>query len=475
MGFLSSLGRDLKGGTSAYKAFNDQRNAWVSKYLKSQGITPADTQGPTDSEGGGSSGMGFDADYNEEFKKAQVAWLDTLDPATRQKALSEFTQHSSDMDSIQKYGSMATKGLLTTIAGGAALQGAGLLGGASGGSTGAGGLSGLDAAAADMGAGLSGGAGGSVVPAAGATSGGGGLLSGLGGSVSSLLPTTAADWLKLATGAGGLINSLRSPETAKTPDYMALAREQARLDQEAADKALAGNRPDQVDAAGNTRKWTQDPVTGKWTQTDTLSAANQQLLNTGQGAQLDALRSVADRGDFNFEGDPLMDPVGNSKDIQDAWMNLLNPERQMARNSEIQRLKSQGLTEDSPAFQRAMLRLDQADTDAQNKALIAGTTEYGNQYNRSLNNRQQSFGEYQTDYRAPMDTYQGLMGIGNPQGNFGSFTTGQTPNSANVYGAGQDTYTANLASANATNAQRNNTTQGLFGLSGNIAKGGWGA
>jgi hypothetical protein len=155
-------------------------------------------------------------------------------------------------------------------------------------------------------------------------------------------------------------------------------------------------------------------------------------------------------------------------------MNLLQPDRDMARAGEVQRLKNQGLTEDSPAFQRAMLRLDQGDTDAQNKALIYGTQEYGNQFNRSLQGRQQAFGEYQTDYNAPMQQYQGLMGIAAPSGQFGSFTNTSNPGGAQVYNAGQDQYAANLANANAKNAGSNNLTQGLFGLAGSIAKGGWG-
>jgi len=293
----------------------------------------------------------------------------------------------------------------------------------------------------------------------------GGILSGLG---------SVKDWGSLLAGGAGLANSLRSPETAAPPDYTALAKLQAQLNQEAADKALAANRPDQVDAAGNTLTWTQDPVTGKWTQTQKLSSGNQALLDTSQQAQLDSLRGVANRGDFNFQGGSTMDPVGNSKEIQDAWMNLLKPQREMALNSEIQRLKNQGLTEDSPAFQRAMLRQNQADTDAQNKALIAGTSEYGNQFTRSLQGRQQAFGEYQTDYNAPMQQYQGLMGIAQPQGQFGSFTNAQNTGGAPVYNAGQDQYTANVTNANVKNAQNNNLTQGLFGLSGAIAKGGWG-
>jgi hypothetical protein len=285
---------------------------------------------------------------------------------------------------------------------------------------------------------------------------------------------SGSDWASLLAGGAGLANSLKDPVTAETPDYMGLARLQAQLDQEAADRALIANRPNQVDASGNTLTWTKDPVTGQWTQTQKLSSGNQSLLDTSQRATLDALRGVESQGDFNYQGPGVMDPTGNAGEIQNAWMQLLQPDRDIARGNEVQRLKNQGLTEDSPAFQRAMLRLDKADTDAQNKALIAGTSEYGNRFNRSLLGRQQGFNEYKTDYSMPMAKYQGLMGIPMPAGNFQSFVNAQNPGGANVYGAGQDQYTANLAGANAANAQNNNLTQGLFGLSGSIAKNGWG-
>ena len=440
---------------------------------------------------------------NKDYWAQYMGTLSPEQAAGFQQTMANSSRWQDKVGSVLKYAipaavggaALAGTGLLGTAAqgfvGGAplgSLGGAGAIGGATGSTGLGGGLFGLGStdilggagAAGSLGSlgGAAGGAGidwaGNLAGAAsgaigGATGGGGmdlgGLLSGVGGlqGAGSLL-----------TGAAGLANSLKSPATAQTPDYMALAQLQAKLNQEAADKALAANRPDQYDASGNSLTWSQDPVTGKWTQTQKLSAGNQALLDNSQSAQLDALRGVAGRGDFNFQGNPVMPAVGNSKDIQDAWMNLLKPEREMALNGEIQRLKNQGLTEDSPAFQRAMLRQNQADTDAQNKALIAGTSEYGNQFNRSLLGRQQAFGEYQTDYNAPMQQYQGLMGIAQPQGQFGSFTQAQNPGGAPVYNAGQDQYTANLANANAKNAQNNNLTQGLFGLSGAIAKGGWG-
>jgi hypothetical protein len=84
---------------------------------------------------------------------------------------------------------------------------------------------------------------------------------------------------------------------------------------------------------------------------------------------------------------------GNNKDIQDAWMSRIAPQREMARGSEIQRLKNQGITENSDAWTRALRRLDEGDTDAQNQALIHGTQEYGNEFQRGLSGNAQNFGQ----------------------------------------------------------------------------------
>jgi hypothetical protein len=99
------------------------------------------------------------------------------------------------------------------------------------------------------------------------------------------------------------------------------------------------------------------------------------------------LGNVPQAGGFN------MDPTGNSQAIQDATYKLLSPQRQEARNAEIQRLKNQGLTEDSPAFQRAIQRLDQGDTQAQLQSLLAGQSEYGNAFNRGMNQNQQNYSQ----------------------------------------------------------------------------------
>jgi hypothetical protein len=84
---------------------------------------------------------------------------------------------------------------------------------------------------------------------------------------------------------------------------------------------------------------------------------------------------------------------GAVKEVQDAMTALNAPGRQQAREGEIQRLKSQGITEDSPAWTRAMQRLETGDMEAQNRALLAATGEYGNIFQRGLAQNEQGFGQ----------------------------------------------------------------------------------
>lgn len=120
------------------------------------------------------------------------------------------------------------------------------------------------------------------------------------------------------------------------------------------------------------------------------------VLNQGNLSGFGQAGSVLDQsklGNTPQAGGFNMDPTGNSQAIQDATYKLLSPQRTEARNAEIQRLKNQGLTEDSPAFQRAIQRLDQGDTQAQLQALLAGQSEYGNAFNRGMGQNQQNYSQ----------------------------------------------------------------------------------
>jgi hypothetical protein len=214
------------------------------------------------------------------------------------------------------------------------------------------------------------------------------------------------------------------PAAPPPPDYQKQADLDLRNQQKMLEAQTVANRTNSVGPQG-TNTWSKDPVTGAWTNTVDAGDAGKNyqaqqagllgMTNAGSaalpGAISSALRGLNTSGlpDWQTIGAPTqqvdanglasqagqfnMDPTGNSKAIQDATYALLSPQRQMARDGEIQRLKNQGLTEDSPAFQRAMLTLGQGDTDAQLKSLLAGQQEYGNSFNRGLSSNNQNYNQ----------------------------------------------------------------------------------
>jgi len=159
------------------------------------------------------------------------------------------------------------------------------------------------------------------------------------------------------------------------------------------------------------------PITGF--DQDKLARVNPQLANMGIGdnGSYD-MSKLGEQGKYDPSGLPQMrgiDPsglpqmrgidmsgqqnldsgFGAVQQVQDAMMGRLAPMRQQARDAEIQRLKNQGIPEDSDAFQRAVKRLDESDTDAQQQALLGAAGEYGNIFNRGLNKNSQNFSQQQ--------------------------------------------------------------------------------
>lgn len=108
---------------------------------------------------------------------------------------------------------------------------------------------------------------------------------------------------------------------------------------------------------------------------------------------------------------------GSVDQVQQAMLSRLQPQRDLNREAEISRLKAQGITEDSNAWARAMDTLNRGDTDAQMQALLAGTAENNNIFNRSLAQNNQVFGQGMGLENLTLQQRQQLM---NEQGqNFG--------------------------------------------------------
>lgn len=332
----------------------------------------------------------------------------------------------------------------------------------------------------------------------------------------------------------------KKADAPATPDYESLARQQATLDRTAAYANTTANRPTQVTPWG-TSSWSNESTfddaayqreledwnamtddqreviprpsrndfyVTNWTQNLDLNPLQQRALDNEFQFNLDRQNTASDI--LGRVGDDLSNPMdfsnlpelqgfdfsklpeladsgfGAVQEVQDAMMARLNPERQRTRDTEINRLKAQGIPEDSRAFQEALARLDRGDTDAQQQALLAATDAYGDIFNRSLANRGQAFGEQGQAAQLSGQLRQQMLAERDWQrqmslNDFLKLTTGTAPggmqqmpgfmaatgySGPNLYGAARDQYTANLNSANANNAATSDLMGGLFGLGG---------
>jgi hypothetical protein len=259
-----------------------------------------------------------------------------------------------------------------------------------------------------------------------------------------------------------------SPSAPPPPDYEAQAK---------------AGKVNQVGPQG-TKTWSKG-ADGIWTETTDAGDAgkNYQAQQAGllrmSDAATGALPGAIDKSLTGLDTSSLpgwknfdMSPTGNSKDIQDATYALMQPQLQQGRDSEIQRLKNQGITEDSPAFQRAMLTLDQGDNDAKIKALIAGTTEYGNSFNRNtqastLSNalRGQMLGEQSNVNNYDLNQVKSLFNFGQGGGG-GLGPDGATNDGGAAAAAMNNTYKAQMDQYNASQANAGSAGAGLGGLLG---------
>lgn len=173
---------------------------------------------------------------------------------------------------------------------------------------------------------------------------------------------------------------------------------------------------------------------------------------------------------------------GNVSQVQQAMMSRLQPQQDISRQNEISRLKAQGITEDSNAWARSMDTLNRGDNDARMQALLAGTAENNNIFNRSLaqNNqvfgqglnreglaiqqRQQAMAEANNPYQQALWTQQ--MQPGNPA--FSQFTNAGAGTGTDYMGAGQNQYAGQLGNYNAQTAANNGLISGIGQLAGGV-------
>ena len=239
--------------------------------------------------------------------------------------------------------------------------------------------------------------------------------------------------------------------------------------------------------APNKEDFYRDMPTDNWTQTVTLSPERQAMLNQQTSMQQNLLNQAQGNLSQSFDMSSLPgihnldlsqltampdSGFGAVQQVQDAMMGRLQSGLDRGRAAEIQRLKSQGITEGSPAWQASMQSLGQKDNDANQQALLGAMGAYGDIFNRGIASRQQGLAEQSLLYNTsandrarayseamqnrlrPLSELSALNGgsqIAAPSFDAYTQATGYTP--ANIYGGAQDAYNAQLGQYNANRAQ----------------------
>lgn len=508
MGFLSSFGRDIKGGTGAYKDLVKERGAWVrGRVGDAPNIGSMDT-GYSDPDGAYYA-------WAQKEKQAMQDWLNTLSPEKRAMAEQEFAKHSSDLDSVNKVGKIAALGTIGAAAGGAALTGAGVLGGGAATS----GISAADAAGVlgglppspGLSTGLGSLGGSSSIAGSGTifSPGFGGTGAGLGvpglstaASPYSLLPSTVKtgmDTGSLLTGLGqygplisaglGVANSIwGGPKMPSTPNYQSLLTQQTAAQNALYDKQIQDSRVNTT-GPGGSQTWQKGPD-GQWTLATTLDPAQQGLYDAQMAMSQGLIKNAqtATQGPLDFSSAPglmsgALNAQGNPQYLQsmaDALYSkntrYLDPQMEQDQRALESRLGEQGFVPGTPAYNQAMTNFMDTKNRAYGSARDYATTQgfTSGLANAQFNNqaRAQSIGEILAQRNQPLNELNAFK-TGNqvqtPQGS-AQYSTPQQQ-SPDVIGANTQGYNAALGQYNAGTAQTNNTTNNLFGLAGLLMNG----
>jgi hypothetical protein len=271
-------------------------------------------------------------------------------------------------------------------------------------------------------------------------------------------------------GGGGFLGLGPAPSAPAAPDYRAAAQETAAGNLDAARAATAANRVNQVTPYGNLDYTIsgEDPYGNPtWTATTSLSDVGQQLLNNQNAASLGlggtinaALGRV--QSTMGQEFNPNLPSTGfdPGQSYQDAYMQRLAPQLEQNREATQARLANQGIAPGTQAYENAMRQQAQREND-----LLLGATTQGFGVGSQAN--QQAFNQEMTKYNMPLNTLSALRSgsqVQNPS--FVNSAQQATTSGADILGAAQMGYNAQMGDFNQKQAAQQNFNQGLMGLAG---------
>jgi len=273
-------------------------------------------------------------------------------------------------------------------------------------------------------------------------------------------------------GGGGFLGLGPAPSAPAAPDYAGAAQATAQGNLEAARAATAANRVNQITPYGNLDYTIsgQDPYGNPtWTAKTSLSDIGQQLLSNqnqtslGLGsainAQLGQVQDVMGQG-FN----PNLPSIGMNpgQSYQDAYMQRLAPQLAQGREATTAALANQGIAPGTQAYENAMRQQAIKEND-----LLLGATTQGFGVGQQAN--QQAYNQALTNYNLPLNTLSALRTgaqVQNPS--FVNSAQQATTGGADLLGAAQMGYNAQMGNFNAQQAAQQGLNSGLMGLGGTL-------
>jgi len=269
-------------------------------------------------------------------------------------------------------------------------------------------------------------------------------------------------------GGGGFLGLGPAASAPAAPDYRAAAQETAAGNLDAARAATAANRVNQVTPYGNLDYTVsgQDPYGNPtWTAKTSLSDVGQQLLNNQNNASLglgstinSALGQVQSTMGQQFNPNLPQVGINAGQNYQDAYMQRLKPQIEQGREALSTQLANQGIPVGSEAYKRAMMTQSQREND-----LLLGATTQG--FGTGLAANQQAYNQAMTNYNMPLNTLSALRSgsqVQNPT--FVNSANQATTGGADILGAAQMGYNAQMGDFNSKVAQQANFNEGLMGL-----------
>ena len=273
-------------------------------------------------------------------------------------------------------------------------------------------------------------------------------------------------------GGGGFLGLGPAPSAPAAPDYTGAAQQTAQGNIDAARVATAANRVNQVTPYGslNYAITGEDPYGNPtWTATTSLSDVGQQLLNNQNQASLglgstinSALGRTQEMMGQGFNPNLPSTGINPGQSYQDAYMQRLAPQIAQNREMTTASLANQGIVPGTAAYDNAMRQQAMKEND-----LLLGATTQGFGVGQQAN--QQAFGQELTKYNIPLNTLSALRSgaqVQNPT--FVNAPQQATTQGADILGATQMGYNAQMGNFNAQQAAQQGFNSGLMGLGGTL-------